>query len=171
MNYGGAYSDDFLTQGVLPRRCAAWVLDLVLIAILVFVLWWAMAAFGLLTFGLGFGLMAILPFVPFLYHLISLLGPHNATPGQRAFGLIVCRDDDLGPPTGLQAVIAIVVYYLTLAATGLLLVIALFTTRKRTLHDLASGLVVVRLRSLQALTSPPGSWHMNGPSPTPPYGP
>ena len=37
---------------------------------------------------------------------------------------------------------------LTLATTGLLLLVALFTVRRRTLHDLASGLVVVRARAL-----------------------
>jgi uncharacterized RDD family membrane protein YckC len=59
-------------------------------------------------------------------------------------GLTVRRDEDLGPPTGLQALIFTVVFYLTLATSGLLLLIALFTVRHRTLHDLASDLVVVR---------------------------
>jgi uncharacterized RDD family membrane protein YckC len=54
------------------------------------------------------------------------------------------------------------VFYLTLATTGLLLLIALFTVRHRTLHDLASGLVVVRTR---ALTGGFGSWNMQGGSP------
>ena len=51
---------------------------------------------------------------------------------------------------------------LTLATTGLLLLIALFTVRHRTLHDLASGLVVARTR---ALTGGFGSWNMQGGSP------
>jgi uncharacterized RDD family membrane protein YckC len=172
MSYGGAYSnDDTLTQGVILRRCVAWIVDLVLIGILVALLVWALTLLGIATLGLGFGLMAILPFVPFLYHVFSLLGPNAATPGQRLLGLIVCRDQDLGPPTGLQVVITVLLYYLTLATSGLLLLVALFTTRRRTLHDLLSGLVVVRLRALQALTPPPGYWHMGGQSPSPPYGP
>ena len=115
-------------------------------------LWWAMAAVGLLTLGLGFGLMALLPFVPVIYHLVCLIGPDSATPGQRLFDLIVRRDQDLGPPTPLQAVIAIGVYYLTLATSGLLLVVALFTTRRRTLHDLLSGLVVVRSHAFRVFS-------------------
>ena len=64
MSYGTPYLDDeLLVGGVLSRRCFAWVIDLILIAILVFVLWWILAAFGVLTFGLGFGAMAILPLV------------------------------------------------------------------------------------------------------------
>ena len=41
---------------------------------------------------------------------------------------------------------SVLVFYLTLATSGLLLVVALFTRRHRTLHDLISGLVVVRVR-------------------------
>ena len=53
-------------------------------------------------------------------------------------------DADLGPPTVTQALIFTVVFYITMATSGLLLLIALFTVRHRTLHDLASDLVVVR---------------------------
>ena len=163
MSYSGHFPDDsYLTDGVITRRCVAWVIDLVLIALLVFVLWLALATIGVLTLGLGFSLMAALPIVPFLYHLLSLLRPRSATPGQSMMGLTVRRDDDLGPPTPLQAVVSVIIYYLTLAATGLLLLIALFTTRKRTLHDLVSGLVVVRVRAMEALTQPPAYGNMAG---------
>ncbi len=75
MSFGSPYlDDDFLTDGVMSRRCVAWVFDVVLIAMLVWVLWWILVMFGLLTFGLGFGAMSILPFVPFCYHFFSLLG-------------------------------------------------------------------------------------------------
>ena len=104
MSFGSLYlDDDFLTGGVMSRRCVAWVIDVFLIAMLVWVLWWMLVMFGLLTLGLGFGAMSILPFVPFCYHFFSLLGAASATPGQRMMGLIVRRNDDLGPPTVLQA--------------------------------------------------------------------
>jgi uncharacterized RDD family membrane protein YckC len=136
--------DDAFISGVMSRRCFAWLLDAMLIALLIGVLCLVLLLFGLLTLGLGFGAMAILPAVPFLYHFLSLLRPASATPGQVILGLTVRRDEDLGPPTGLQALISTVVFYLTLASGGLLLLIALFTVRHRTLHDLASDLVVVR---------------------------
>jgi uncharacterized RDD family membrane protein YckC len=138
------------------------VVDVLLISLLVFVLWWILVMIGLLTFGLGFGAMSILPFVPFCYHLLSLLSSASATPGQQIFGLTVRRDFDLGPPTALQALVSTAVFYLTLATSGLLLVVALFTVRHRTLHDLVSGLVVVRVRAMQALTAPGGGWNMQG---------
>jgi uncharacterized RDD family membrane protein YckC len=160
MSFGSPYLDDgILTGGVMSRRCMAWVVDFFLIAMLVWVLWWMMVMFGLLTFGLGFGVMSILPFVPFCYHFFSLLGVGSATPGQRILGLTVRRNDNLGPPTVLQALLAVLLFYLTMATSGLLLLVALFTIRHRTLHDLVSGLVVVRT---EALTAPGGGWNMYG---------
>jgi uncharacterized RDD family membrane protein YckC len=161
MSYGTPYTDDeFLVGGVVTLRCLAWVIDIILIAILVAVLWWVLAMFGILTFGLGFAAMPVLSVVPFLYHFLSLLSGPSATPGQQIFGLTVRRDYDLGPPMPLQAVVSVICYYLTLATSGLLLLVALFTTRYRTLHDLVSGLVVVRVRALEALTASGGGWNM-----------
>jgi uncharacterized RDD family membrane protein YckC len=144
-----------LTEGVMSRRVVAWFIDAVLIGLLMAALWVVLLLFGLLTLGLGFSAMTILPFVPFGYQVLSLLCSASATPGQQMLDLTVRRDDDLGPPTVLQAVIFTLVFYLTLALTGLLLLIALFTERHRTLHDMLSGLVVVRARALQMLTPPP----------------
>ena len=142
--------DGEFVEGVLTRRFLAWLIDVFLIALIVTVLWCFLFLFGLLTLGLGFGAMAVLPIVPFLYHFLSLLRPSSATPGQALLGLTVRRDSDLGPPTGLQALIFTVVFYLTLATSGLLLLIAFFTVRHRTLHDLASDLVVVRRPTFDA---------------------
>ena len=135
--------EDFIA-GVMTRRCLAWLIDVILIGVMVFILWLVLMVFGLLTLGLGFAAMPVLAAVPFLYHFVSLLLSPRATPGQAALGLTVRRDADLGPPTEVQALIFTVVFYLTMASSGLLLLIALFTVRHRTLHDLASGLVVVR---------------------------
>jgi uncharacterized RDD family membrane protein YckC len=165
MSFGNPYlADEFLTGGVMSRRCVAWVIDIILIALLLWVLWWLLIFVGLLTLGLGWGAIGMLPFVPFCYHFFSLLGAASATPGQRMVGLTVRRNDDFGPPTALQAVISVLGFYLTLATSGVLLVVALFTIRHRTLHDLVSGLVVVRV---QALTAPGGGWNMYGGAPAP----
>lgn len=147
--------DEMLTEGVLSRRVAAWFVDAMLIGLLLAVLWFVLFLFGLLTLGLGFGALSILPFVPFAYSVLSLMASTSATPGQQMFGLTVRREDDLGRPTLLQAVVFTLIYDLTLAFTGLLLLVALFTVHHRTLHDLASGLVVVRARRLGMLTPPP----------------
>ena len=158
MIYRMPYPEEWLTEGVRTRRIVAWFIDLLLIGLIIGGLWFVLLLFGLLTLGLGFPLMGILPFIPFCYHFLFVAGS-GATPGQQAMGLAVRRDDDLGPPTALQALIYTLVFYVTLALTGLLLLISLFTIRKRTLHDIASGLVVVRAR---ALTGGFGSWNMQG---------
>jgi uncharacterized RDD family membrane protein YckC len=151
-----------LTEGVLIRRVFAWLIDVLLIGLICVALWVALMLFGLVTLGLGLPLLGILPFVPFCYHMLFLAGPASATPGQSALGLVVRRNDDLGRPTPVQALVSTLLFYATLATSGLLLLIALFTVRRRTLHDLISGLVVVRTR---ALTGSPASWNMPGGSP------
>jgi uncharacterized RDD family membrane protein YckC len=153
-----------LTEGVLIRRVFAWLIDVLLIGLICVALWFALMLFGLVTLGLGLPLLGILPFVPFCYHMLFLAGPASATPGQSALGLVVRRNDDLGRPTPVQALVSTLLFYATLATSGLLLLIALFTVRRRTLHDLISGLVVVRTR---ALTGSPASWNMPGGSPYP----
>jgi uncharacterized RDD family membrane protein YckC len=154
--------EDLLIEGVLTRRVFAWLIDVLLIALIMVALWFTLMLFGLLTLGLGLPLLGILPFVPFCYHMLFLAGPPSATPGQSALGLIVRRHDDLGRPTPVQALVSTLLFYVTLATSGLLLLVALFTVHRRTLHDLLSGLVVVRTR---ALTRGLGSWNMQGGSP------
>ena len=156
------FDEDLLTEGVLTRRVFAWLLDVLLIGLIFVALWFVLMLFGLLTLGLGLPLLGVLPFIPFCYHMLFLAGPASATPGQQALGLIVRRNDDFGRPTPVQAVVSTLLFYATLATTGLLLLVALFTVRRRTLHDLLSGLVVVRAR---ALTRGLGSWNMQGGSP------
>lgn len=166
MIYRMPVPDDYLlTQGVMTRRVFGWFIDLLLLALILVVLWVVFMLFGLLTLGLGFPLLGVLPFVPFCYHVLFLAGPSSATPGQRMVGLLVRRNDDFGHPTALQAVISTIVFYLTLATSGLLLLVALITLRHRTLHDLVSGLVVVRIDAMAPLTPPYGYGNIPGGSP------
>ncbi len=149
--------DEILTSGVLSRRFVAWWFDIVLIGALMAVLYVVTAAFGLLTFGLGWYLLPWLPLVPFVYHWLTLSSPLSATPGQAIMGLVLRRNADLERPDFVEAAIWIVMYYLTLAVFCPALLIALFTVRKRALHDMISGLVLVRRR---ALTPPSAYWNM-----------
>ena len=164
MSQGTPYPDDTLeaalTWHVLRRRVAASVVDLALCAVLACALFVFGMILGVLTLGLGFGVLALLPAIPVLYNWLFVTW-HAATPGQRLLGLALRRDADLGPPEGIQALVWALGYALTLMLTGglLWLLVVLVTTRKRALHDIVSGLVVVRA---QALTPPPPSWNMPG---------
>ena len=140
---------DRLTSGLLMRRCLAWMLDVFVLGVLVFVGWMTGVTFTVITFGLGAPIVGLVAVLPLLYGFISLVSPLQASPGQAAFGLAVVRNDDLGPPMPLQALIYMVAYLIT-AASGLIwCAVALVTTRHRTLHDMVSGLVVVRRSALE----------------------
>lgn len=169
MSYGHTWYDDdaFLTEGVVARRAGGWLIDLLVISLLAWALRMALFVLGVLTLGLGFGLWPLLAALPFCYNFLFLLGPQSATPGQQAMGLTVRRDYDLGPPTPLQALLFTAMFYATLMASGLLLVVSLFTVRHRTLHDMVSGLVVVRAGAMETLTRTGGSWNMHGGSSMP----
>ena len=147
-----------LTWHVLRRRVAAAIVDftLSLLAAGFFILFGVI--FGLLTLGLGFGVLFLLPVVPVLYNWLFVAGM-SATPGQRLMGLVVRRDADFGPPDMASALVWALGFALTLMLTGglLWLLVVLLTERKRALHDIVSGLVVVRA---EALTPPPVSWNM-----------
>jgi uncharacterized RDD family membrane protein YckC len=156
--------DDALLAGVRTRRCLGWLADFVLVLMLVCAVWGTLGLLGFFTLGLSWSLLCLVPLVPFAYHTLFLTSLLSATPGQALFGLMVRRDADLGPPSFPQAVVSTLVFYLTIATSGLLLLVALVTEHKRTLHDLLSGLVVVRADALRRmpLTTDLGSWNMPG---------
>ncbi len=159
-------SDAELIEGVMSRRIGAWLFDLLLVGGIVMVLWVILVGFGLLTFGLGFPLLGLLPVVPLLYHILFVAGGRSATPGQVLMDLTVRRDQDLGRPSLLQAVLFTAGLWLTLGAGVVWLAAALVTTRHRTLHDLVSGVVVVRNAALnRMLTADAGFGNMQRGSP------
>lgn len=130
------------------RRVWAWLLDAVFIVVIAGAVWAVLFVLGVLTLGLGFVLMAVLPAIPLLYHVLFVSGARHATPGQRVLGLIVVRDADFGSPSLLQAVIFTGGLWLTLSVGVWPLLAALFTERHRALHDIVSGVVVVRAAAL-----------------------
>ncbi len=153
-----APAGDALIHGVLSRRVFAFVLDGLMIACLCGVLWLLLLVFGLLTLGLGLPLLGLVPFVPLLYNWLSVASSLSATPGQRIMGLVVRRDADLGAPTPLEALIWTAGFVVTISLGGVWFGFALLTVRHRTLHDIVSGLVVVRRK---ALTARPAFWDVS----------
>jgi len=162
-------ADDFdtgLIEGVMFRRVWAWLIDLLLLGGIVAVLWVILVGFGLLTLGLGLPLLGLLPVVPLAYHIVFVAGRRSATPGQVMMDLVVARDQDLGRPSLLQAILFTAGLWLTLGAGVIWLAAALVIRRHRTLHDLVSGVVVVRSSALsRALTAAPGFGNMQRGSP------
>jgi len=146
-----------LSEGTIVRRIFALVVDGIIVVIITKFLAVGFFVFGVLTLGLGFQLLGLLPFVAPVYNWLALVSPLAATPGQALLGLTVRDHVDLGPPTALAALVWTVGFYASLALSGVPLLLALFNARHRTAHDILSGLVVVRSR---ALTGWLGRWNM-----------
>ncbi len=141
----------------MSRRVVAWAIDAFLVCVLLVAFKVALIVFGVVTLGLGLPLLGLLPLVPFVYYVLFVASGRSATPGQQAMGLVLRRDDDLAPPTLAQALVWTLGLFVTFAAGALWVLVALVTVRHRTLHDLASGLVVTRSWSVAPRT---GIWPM-----------
>lgn len=130
---------------MLWRRIFAYAVDLVLLGVLWLAAFLVMSIAGLLSLGLLFPLIPVaLTLLPIAYHTLLIGGPRAATVGMQLFGLEV-RSWTGAPPTYWQALIMTVVFYTTMSLTGfLILAVALFNPRGRTLHDYLSATVVVR---------------------------
>jgi uncharacterized RDD family membrane protein YckC len=137
-----------LSDGTISRRIVAFLLDGVFVLLATGFLWLVCLIFGLLTFGLGWALFGVLPFVAPGYNWFWL-SALAATPGQAIMGLTVRDQDDLGRPGVLAALAWTVGFYASLTiGGGLPLLLAFFNPRRRTAHDMLAGLVVVRSRAL-----------------------
>lgn len=148
-----------LTEGVLTRRVFAFLIDGLLVTVICAALWVVLGIFGVMTLGLGLPLLGLIPLVPIAYNWLALMGRSSATPGQALLGLRVRRDEDLGQPSGLQALVWSLGFVITCSLGFIWFAIALVTIRHRALHDLISGLTVVRSRAVtSALTEPRAAW-------------
>jgi uncharacterized RDD family membrane protein YckC len=130
-------------------------MDLVVIGLLIWVLWLGLLVLGVITLGLAWTLMG-LPgvVVPLAYHSLLISGPRAATLGmslpapESPFAGPPWAEVEGGRPTLFQAIIQTVMFYLSVVTTGsLVLVVALFNPRRRTVHDWLAGTVVVNDQS------------------------
>lgn len=140
--------ENSLTWGVPSRRIMAFLIDSVLIALLTLSLAVSFAIIHVMSLGLLHGPAHLILIVGLIYDSCFMASPAMATPGQMAMGLQARRSDDLGRPTLLQAIAFTALLYLTLAAGVIWLGVAFFTHRRRTIHDMISGLVIVRAGAL-----------------------
>jgi uncharacterized RDD family membrane protein YckC len=134
-------------EGVLARRILAFLIDITIIAIPVVVAAIFIFVFGLVTFGLGWALFWLLGPAALvwgvLYYGLTMGGPASATIGMRAVDLEIRTW--YGAPCYflLGAVHAITFWVLISALTPLVLLVAFFNERRRLLHDILLGTVVI----------------------------
>lgn len=131
-------------RGVTSRRVFAYFLDFWILLFILAVLYFGVGLLTVMSLGLLSPLHLLLVPVPLLYHSLQMSGPYAATLGMRAFGLEGWSVDG-GRPDLLQALVHAICFYLTLAPfAGLLLLVALFNPGRRTLHDFAARIVILR---------------------------
>jgi uncharacterized RDD family membrane protein YckC len=131
-------------RGVLVRRVFAYWIDLLCIGLLIGLAWIALWMLAIASLGLLSPLLLLLGLIPVLYHTLTIGGPGSATPGMRLTGVEV-RSWTGERPSYLQAFVQTILFYVTVYPTwSLVLLIALFERRRRTLHDILAGTLVIR---------------------------
>ena len=134
-------------EGVLARRVVAFVIDFVIIAIPVVLAAMFIFAFGIVTLGLGWVLYWLLPpgavVWALVYFGVTLGGPRSATIGMRTMDLEMRTWYGAPAYFVLGAVHAIVFWFSVSALTPFILLVAFFNERRRLLHDILLGIVVI----------------------------
>ena len=136
-----------LFRGVLTRRVFAFLIDLVVLSVPVILGYIFIAVFGVITLGLGWMLFwlawpATIVWA-IVYYGASIGGPHSATMGMRAMDLEV-RTWYGAPGYFVLGACHAVLYWVSVSfLTPLVLLVGLFTSRRRLLHDIILGTVVI----------------------------
>jgi uncharacterized RDD family membrane protein YckC len=139
-------STEALYDGVLWRRIGGYLVDVCIMLAIDAVLHVLLFILGFLTFGLSWLLLGPVTFltVALAYDTLFVGGGEAATPGMRLFG-IKARGFEGARPDYWQAFLMSALFYITAPATSfLILLVALFTQHNRCVHDLLSGITVVR---------------------------
>ena len=136
-----------LFEGVLLRRVAAFIIDLIVIAIPLVLATIVIFVFGLLTLGLGWALFWLLSpgsvIWALFYYGLTLGSPASATLGMRAMG-IEMRTWYGGPLYFVLGAVHAVVFWVSVSVlTPFILIVGPFNGRKRLLHDMLVGTVLI----------------------------
>jgi uncharacterized RDD family membrane protein YckC len=145
-----------LFDGVLARRMMAFVIDIIVISIPVIFAALFILIFGLITLGFGWILFwlwwpaAVIWAV--IYYGITLGGPQSATIGMRVMN-IQMRTWYGAPSYFLLGVTHAILFWLTVSLlTPFILLVGFFSTRRRLLHDMLIGAVVIHRHSWDSPT-------------------
>ena len=136
-----------LFEGVLPRRVVAFAIDFVIIAAPIVLAAMVIFAFGVVTLGLGWALYWLLPpgsvIWAICYFGITLAAPESATIGMRAMDLEM-RTWYGGPAYFVLGAVHAIAFWVSISALSpLILLVCFFNDRRRLLHDIVLGTVVI----------------------------
>jgi uncharacterized RDD family membrane protein YckC len=151
-----------LFDGVLARRVIAFIIDLIILAIPVVFLAMFIFVVGVVTLGLGFVFYALLSPAMVLwalfYYGMTLGSRHSATVGMRAMD-IEMRTWYGSPAYFVLGAVHAVLFWISVSVfTPLILLVCFFNERRRCLHDIVIGTVIInneqRAAALRASAPP-----------------
>jgi uncharacterized RDD family membrane protein YckC len=147
-----------LFRGVLTRRVFAFLIDLVVLSIPVILACVFIAVFGIVTLGLGWALFWLVSPASVIWAVIyygaSLGGPHSATMGMRVMDLEL-RTWYGGPSYFVLGAMHAVLFWVSVSfLTPLILLVGLFNGRRRLLHDIILGTVMINRSALAEVAHP-----------------
>jgi uncharacterized RDD family membrane protein YckC len=132
-------------EGVRTRRILAFLIDFAVILSLMLVAYLVILIAGIFTLGLLWILLpAVWPALAILYAVMTVGGPHSATPGMRFTGVELRTVRGERPDYGLALLHVLGFWFSVAFLTPFVLLVALFNERKQLLHDLVLGTVAVR---------------------------
>lgn len=132
-------------DGVRTRRVLAFLVDYAIVITLVVVAAVAVFFLGILTLGLGWLLYPILGLIVALSYVgMTMGGPRQATVGMDMFSLRIERDEG-GPVDAITAIVHTCIFWAVhVAFTPLMLVVSLFSARKKLVQDILLATTIVR---------------------------
>jgi uncharacterized RDD family membrane protein YckC len=136
-----------LFRGVLTRRVFAFLIDILVLSVPVIVGYLFIAVFGLITLGLGWALFWLAWPASIIWAIVyygaSLGGPHSATLGMRVMELELRTWYGASGYFVLGAMHAVLFWVSISFLSPLVLLVGLFNARRRLLHDVVLGTVVI----------------------------
>ena len=132
-----------LFHGVIGKRVVAFIIDAIIILLLTVIAYVVVALLGVITLGLAWLLFGLVfPAVGLGYNALTVGGPKSATIGQRMMGLEI-RMWFGGKVTPLIAAVHALRFWVALVICCPIRLGALFDPRKRCLHDILAGVLVL----------------------------
>jgi uncharacterized RDD family membrane protein YckC len=152
------YLQPDLFRGVLTRRSIAFLIDLIVLSIPIVLAVLFIAVFGLVTLGLGWALFWLVSPASIIWALVyygaSLGGPHSATIGMRVMDLEL-RTWYGEPAYFLLGAVHAVLFWISVSVLSpFVLLIGFFNGRRRLLHDMVLGTVVVNTSVRSSIGQP-----------------
>lgn len=136
-----------LFEGVLARRVIAFLIDVIVIGVPIVLAAIFIFLFGIVTLGVGWLLYWVLSPASIvwavLYYGLTLGGPQSATIGMRMVD-IEMRTWYGAPSYFVLGAVHAILYWISVSAlTPLVLLVCFFNHRRRLLHDIVLGTIVI----------------------------